>query len=296
MKNVNNESFHFRPLVIIGAGRSGTNILRDTLCDLSGFTTWPCDEINPIWRHGNISWPDDEMPPEMVTPSVRRFIRGSFQRIWCKQGFPNFVVEKTCANSLRVPFVDKILPEARFIYIVRDGYDVVSSALKRWKGELEIPGLSYYLSKARFAPVADLPRYAISTLLNKLAIKLGRQECFRSWGPRFSGWDKFSEAPLEEIVARQWAECVNASDASFAQFDSSRFIYLRYEDFTSDPVASLMRITQWLEASADEMEVRSVAASVRRTSVGKGRAIGENFSITVKDILEVPMRKHGYLK
>lgn len=38
----------FTPVVIIGAGRSGTNALRDALTALPEFETWPCDEINPI--------------------------------------------------------------------------------------------------------------------------------------------------------------------------------------------------------------------------------------------------------
>ena len=37
-----------KPVVIIGAPRSGTNMLRDVLCDWPGVVTWPCDEINLI--------------------------------------------------------------------------------------------------------------------------------------------------------------------------------------------------------------------------------------------------------
>ena len=34
------------PVVIIGAPRSGTNMLRDVLVGVGGYATWPCDEIN----------------------------------------------------------------------------------------------------------------------------------------------------------------------------------------------------------------------------------------------------------
>ena len=192
----------FTPLVIIGAGRSGTNALRDALTRLPRFATWPCDEINPIWRHGNLDFPNDEIPAERASPAVRKSIRRAFQRIWRQQGRPEFVVEKTCANALRVPFVDAVLPEARYIHIVRNGFDIVASAQKRWRGELEIPGLPYYLAKARYAPLTDLPHYAVSAVRNRLAIKLGRQEHFDSWGPRFAGLEALAETPLDEIVAR----------------------------------------------------------------------------------------------
>lgn len=288
--------FPFTPLVIIGAGRSGTNALRDALTQLPGFATWQCDEINPIWRHGNLDWPDDEIPPERATPAVRKSIRGAFRRIWRQGGQPDFVVEKTCANALRVPFVDAVLPEARYIHIVRNGFDIVASARKRWRGELEVPSLPYYLSKARYAPLSDLPRYAVSALRNRLAIKLGRQEHFDSWGPRFAELDALAcAASLDEIVAQQWAACVNSSDAAFSRINATRVLELRYEDFTGDPAGSLSLITRWLGVAFDETVLYAAASSVRATSVGKGQAVAEALPDAIKAMLVAPMRAHGYL-
>lgn len=288
------ELLPFTPLVIIGAGRSGTNALRNALTCLPDFATWPCDEINPIWRHGNHDWPNDEIPPERATLAVRQSIRSAFQRIWHQKGRPRFIVEKTCANSLRVPFVDAVLPEARYINIVRNGLDTIASAKKRWRGELEVPGISYYFAKARYSPLSDLPRYAVSALRNRVAIKLGRQEHFDFWGPRFDGLEVSSGAPLDEIVARQWAACVNASDTAFAQIDSSRVLNLRYEDFTNDPARHLTSVTSWLNAPSDEEAMAAAASSVHATSVGKGQAIAEVISGPVKSAITAPMRRHGY--
>jgi hypothetical protein len=292
-----NEAFPFNLLVIIGAARSGTNALRDTLTRLPGFATWPCDEINPIWRHGNLDWPDDEIPPERATPAVRQSIRAAFRRIGRQHGRPDFVVEKTCANALRVPFVDAVLPEARYIHIIRNGFDVVASARRRWRGELEVPGLPYYLAKARFAPLSDLPRYAVSALRNRVAIKLGRQQHFDYWGPRFAGLDALvGTASLDEIVAQQWAACVESSDAAFARIDASRVLDLRYEDLTRDPAGSLSRITRWLGVTFEEKVVTTAAESVRATSVGNGQAIAEALPSAVKAVLAPSMRAHGYLE
>jgi len=289
------DTLPFTPVVIIGAGRSGTNALRDALTRLLGFATWPCDEINPIWRHGNLDWPDDEIPPERATPAVRQSIRKAFRRIWRQQGTPDFVVEKTCANALRVPFVDAVLPEARYIHIVRNGFDIVASASKRWRGELEMPGLPYYLAKARHAPMSDLPRYAVSALKNRVAIKLGKQEHFDSWGPRFAGIDALSDASLDEIVARQWAACISSSDNSFGHMAPGRVFQVRYEDFTADPLDSLAKITRWLHTPRDEDTLRAAVSLVRASSVGKGQAAAEAMPDTIKSVLEPTMRAHGYL-
>ena len=112
-----------RPVVIIGAPRSGTNMLRDVLCRVPGLGTWPCDEINYIWRHGNVRYSSDEFTVDMARPIVRRSIQRRFAE---QQKLHRVVVEKTCANSLRVPFVDKVIPQARYVFIVRDGIDAVS--------------------------------------------------------------------------------------------------------------------------------------------------------------------------
>ena len=103
---------NYLPVIIIGAGRSGTNMLRDILTQLPGFGTWPCDEINYVWRHGNVREPTDELAPHLATDSVQRFVRCAFDRLAARRGWTH-VVEKTCANSLRVgPPAESIVGES----------------------------------------------------------------------------------------------------------------------------------------------------------------------------------------
>ena len=64
------------------------------------------------------------------------------------------MVEKTCANSLRISFVNEVVPEAKYIFIYRDGIDSTGSAKLRWTAELDI---HYILKKVRFVPMMDLP-------------------------------------------------------------------------------------------------------------------------------------------
>lgn len=295
MTSHNESPFEFVPVVIIGAGRSGTNALRDTLVRLDGFATWRCDEINPIWRHGNLDHPDDELPPELATPAVRRYIRAAFRRIWRRQGKPAFVVEKTCANTLRVPFVDAVLPEARYIHIVRDGYDVIASAQKRWRGELEMPGLPYFLAKAHYAPLTDLPHYALSAIRTRLAVRAGLRKHLESWGPQFTGMNEMAEASVEELVARQWAASVTRSDAAFDAIGPERVLELRYEDFTADAAGALARIAEWLGVDVAPADLADAAAPVRKSSVGKGRAVAAALPEAVHAQIKEPLAAHGYL-
>lgn len=287
-------AFPFQPVVIIGAGRSGTNALRDALVRLEGMATWPCDEINPVWRHGNMDHPDDALPASAATAPVRGYIRRAFLRIWRDTGRPAVIVEKTCANSLRVPFVAAVLPEARFVHIVRDGVDVLASARRRWRGELEVPGLSYYLAKARYAPLTDLPRYALGAVRNRLGIQLGRRRHFDLWGPVFPGMAAMLEAPLDLRIARQWAACVEAADAALSGLGADRVLTLRYEDFAADPVAELGRSVRWLGQERTVAELEAAASAVKRGSVGKGRRGEAAIDPETAAVLAERMRSLGY--
>ena len=122
-------------VVSVGAPRSGPNMRRGVLTTLPGVVTWPCDEINDIWRHGNVRYPSDELTREMARLEVVRYIRRQFDSVARRYRAPT-VLEQTCANALRVSFFEAVGPEARYLFIRREGVDAVGSALKRWNAAL----------------------------------------------------------------------------------------------------------------------------------------------------------------
>ncbi|MDG6777375.1 sulfotransferase [Thiomicrorhabdus sp. zzn3] len=283
---------NYQPIVIIGAPRSGTNMLRDVLCEFQGVGTWPCDEINYIWRHGNIRSETDEYTIEMARPDVKKFIRKEFDQ-FAKQENLNFLIEKTCANSLRVPFVDQVVPEAKYIFIVRDGVDAVGSATLRWKAKLDIP---YILKKVRYVPWSDLPYYGFRYIGSRIYKFFSKEQRLSFWGPQFNGLnealDKYS---LEEVCALQWQRCVDLSEDAFQKMSDDKIVRVKYEDFVSNPVDELTRILQELHIPFETIRAKEAVKSVTSRSIGKGRkALNDGQLKAVSGLLSETLQRYGY--
>ena len=287
----------FTPTIIIGAPRSGTNILRDTLCRMPPFATWDCDEINPVWRHGHITHPHDRFDAAMAKPDIIAFLRRSFLKAWKRFGRPPFLVEKTCANSLRVPFIVAAFPEARFIFLVRDGVDVVASAQKRWRGEMELASLPYYWAKVRSTPLVDLPVYGARFVQSRLSMMLGASDHLSFWGPQYPGiQDDLKSLSLDEVCARQWVSCVEDANAALSALPPDRICRVAYEELAFMPDAQIARIGAFLGAGVDEAIIAEACAKVSRKSVGQGRrSLGEEgHSRRLLDIMAPTLIKFGY--
>ncbi|MFO7717770.1 MAG: sulfotransferase, partial [Desulfohalobium sp.] len=258
----------YTPIIIIGAPRSGTNMLRDVLTSLPKVATWPCDEINYIWRHGNVRYPSDEFTSDMARAEVCTYIRKQFDWV-AKKYQAQTVVEKTCANSLRVRFVDKVVPEAKYIFIRRDGLDAVGSAIKRWKAKLDIP---YLARKVRFVPLTDLSYYGTRYFLNRIHKMISSQARLSFWGPKLDGMDDLlARYSLEEVCALQWQKCVENAAEDFANISSERWIEVGYEDFVQDPSAKLQMLVDFLGVKIPPEALSDAVAQVSSQSIGKGR-------------------------
>lgn len=279
-------------IIIIGAARSGTNMLRDIITQLPGFGTWPCDEINYIWRHGNAHYSNDEFSVEQASVSVKKFIRRAFARVARKQGL-RYVVEKTCANSLRVAFVEKVFPDAKFIFIVRDGRDVVASAMKRWVAPLDIP---YLLKKARYLPVTDAPYYVIRYFWNRVCRSFSSEDRLSFWGPRFEGMNEMQRSrSLSEVCAMQWVRCVEKSEHDLEHLDTARVHRLRYEDFVTNPSVELQSLAEFLNINLSKDDISKLVQGVSSKSVGDWKnCFDQDVLESLEPLIKASMKRYGY--
>jgi hypothetical protein len=250
---------------LVGAARSGTKILRDTLGLLPGVAVVPYD-MNFVWRIGNDALEHDELVPGSVSERDRRRIRRLIGGSAVGHGL---VLEKTVSNALRVDFVRWIHPEARFIHLVRDGVDVVESVMRQWDAPAD---WRYLARKVRAVPVSASPRYALHYARSLVDRRRGGGTGV-TWGPRYPGIDDdMMHAPLSVVCARQWAACVERALDAFERMPSPDVVTVRYEDLVVDPQGVLGGLTDFLDLDVDPELVRSAGVGLRPTTVGRGRA------------------------
>jgi sulfotransferase family protein len=283
----------YRPLVIIGAPRSGTNMLRDVLCSFDRVSTWPCDEINYIWRHGNVRYLSDEIPESRSVPGVRSYIRGQFDKLARTQNC-DYVVEKTCANSLRVPFVDAVVPEAKYVFIYRDGLDATGSAKLRWTAKLDIP---YVLEKVRFVPKTDLPYYGLRYFWARVYRFISREKRLAFWGPALDDMQTILQNhTLNEVCALQWQRCVDKAEETFSGMSEDKVIRVRYEDFVRQPAEELGRILAFMGKEVSPEQITGAVEGVSARSLGKGRkALGDEEVSRLEALVGESLKRYGYL-
>lgn len=213
-----------------------------------------------------MAYPDDAFTAERARPEVRAYIRRQFRTLASKTG-ARTIVEKTCANSLRVGFVDRILPEAQFVFILRDGRDAVASAVSRWRASMDWP---YTLKKLRYVPISDVPYYAAQFISNRTSRLVNKERRLSQWGPRIPRFQlEARRYSLGALCALQWRECVERATEQLAALANSKVHSLRYEELVRSPGDVLTKLFTFLgdRDAAETIDYSHVSPS----SIGRGR-------------------------
>lgn len=275
---------------ILGAARSGTKLLRDLLGESGAVRTVPFD-VNYVWRHGNEMHPDDALPPELATQPVRHYIGhklAAMARAHSRRE-TGLIVEKTVSNTLRVPFLHRLFPSARFVHLIRDGRDVAESAARMWRAPV---GYRYLLRKIRYFPFGDV-RYALWFLRNRLA---GRRRGPAVWGPRYPGIEEDAASlPLAAVTARQWLWSVESTLSGLARVPAGQCFTVFYEELTRDPLV-LEKLLEFLVIPDSERVLAAHRNRVTAGSVGKWRELGLEEQQVVLDIQAPMLKRLGYLQ
>lgn len=220
-----------KPIIIIGAARSGTKFLRDVLASVDGVRAVPYD-VNYVWRYGVEDTPSDVLDPSRLNDKKIDFIRTTISSL-AGLGKNDVLVEKTVSNSIRIPYVDRVYPEARYVHLIRDGRDVAESAMRQWQAS---PRFTALWVKLKGVPLANF-RYVFWFAKNIIIGLFSGRKGGGVWGPRFPGIAQvLDSAGLAEVCARQWVESVSRAGRGLASVpdSESRVFEIRYEDLMAN--------------------------------------------------------------
>jgi hypothetical protein len=242
-------SEHSSPIIVIGAARSGTKMLRAALASTPELAAFRFD-INYIWKYRNYEMPHDELTVEDLTVRIYRFIRARFRKLLMKSNSRR-VLEKTVSNSLRVEFVRAVFPACKIIHIYRDGRDVAADARLCWQSSMfsdRIQTKSDLCHKIMGFPLSAAWPYLLNYVSVNTSRFFSKNRHVKSWGPRFKGIDDaIGKYSLLEVCGLQWKRSVEVSMDQLASLKYGYdYINVRYEDLVQSPVQELRKMADFL--------------------------------------------------
>lgn len=147
---------------------------------------------------------------------------------------PVCFLEKTPRNALNIPFLTKVFPRARFIYLQRDPRENIASLIEAWQFGLE---------RGRFVTFRDLPGWDRPGW------------CFLL--PR--GWQALIGRPLAEIAAFQWRASNDCIIDDLAALPATQHVAVSYRDLVNDCAETFKRLCRF--AGIDEQAPGHMALS-----------------------------------
>jgi len=222
-----------RPVFIVAAPRSGSTLLFETLAaseqliTVGGEAHWLVEEIEEL-RAG---WPGIEsnrLSADACSAGVAHRMQSMIadRLVDCvgravKTLAGRRFLEKTPKNSLRIPFFNRVFPDAQFIFLWRDPRQSLSSIIEAWRS-----------SNWKTYNGLDGFEGPWSLILPP-------------------GWRTQNGRPLEEIAAFQWDITNRIVLDDLKLLPSDRWVAVSYEEIIAAPRAAIERLCRFIGIDVD---------------------------------------------
>lgn len=223
-----------KPIFIMAAPRSGSTLLFETL--MRHQQLWSFGDEGHGWiekypklrplRGGVASNRltttdlDSGLAEQLRQDMLQGMISAQGERVNSDTGAIR-LLEKTPKNCLRIPFIDAIYPDARYIYLYRDPKESISSIIEGWRHQ-------------RFVTYGDV------------RTAHGRW-CFL----RPPDWQEMINRPLHEIAAFQWQTCQDIILDDLTVIEPTRWTICAFDELLGDAQGTISRLQNFCELDPD---------------------------------------------
>lgn len=215
-----------RPVIVLSAPRSGSTLLFETLARAPDVYTIGREshrtiESLPGLHPSQRGFESNRLVAEDATSERIEAVKANFAaEVHDREGRPPRadtvrLLEKTPKNSLRVPFLRRVFPDAHYVLLYRRPHEVLASMIEAWQS-------------GKFRTYPNLPAWPglpWSLLL-------------------VPGWRGLAGKPIEEIVAYQWACTMDMLLDDIADLPRDRVSTVRYHEFVAMPQREMVRVAR----------------------------------------------------
>jgi hypothetical protein len=149
-------------------------------------------------------------------------------------------LEKTPKNSLRVSLLDRLFPDALFIWNRRHPANNIDSLVAGWH------------TSDKIGPI-ELPRFARASY--PVAEELNLKDYSDKWW-KFAlvpEWETLQSKTIGEVAAWQYYQCNRYALKDFQAIDDERIFELDHESFVRDPLSNVRDILEWADLPTSQV-------------------------------------------
>jgi hypothetical protein len=232
-----------RPIIILAAPRSGSTLLFETLARAEDLWTIGgegheiiegIEKLNPTSGLIDSNRLTAEHADGETADRIRQRIMSQLRNRNGDRYEPTItgrvrVLEKTPKNALRQPFLDRIFPDVRYIYLFREPRQNISSIMEAWRA-------------VHWVTYRNLPGWE------------------GDWSMLLPpGYPEMRGRPLEDIAAFQWVSANRIMLDDLGQIDPERWTVINYQDLLENPDAEIKRLCEFSEIRFDAVLREHVA-------------------------------------
>lgn len=245
-----------KPVFVIGCSRSGTTAFIEHYQHHKDLCNWSeasqiveTDLYNPSIDHLKTS--EDLLFRDHARI---KFLFGIRTVLTGKKRFINKLPE----NSLRIDYIQKIFPDAKFIHIIREGHATVESNFSRSN------------------------------------IDLFRTYCPFGYFPKPPDWRSYLKLPKIEQYSRQWVDVITYIQNKAKTLNTENYLEIKYEEFCKDPHTVFKEIDNFCEISPDRRLLNKLPETLPNFNFKWKKNLTEDEIMKLESIINDLNHRLGY--